>query len=923
MGLIQNKVTVSQPNSHVVVKNAGGLRGLTGETGPQGPQGVPGEAATVTVGTTTTLPAGSDATVQNVGSTSAAIFNFGIPKGDKGDTGETGTAATISVGTTTTLEPGEDATVTNSGTSSAAVFDFGIPKGAKGDTGSQGPAGADGFSPTATVTKTGDTATITITDKDGTTTAQISDGVTPTIDPALSPTSENPVQNKVVTNALAGKADKPIIVSSLPATGTARQEYFVDDRYNTVTELKGDTQQTTYSGKNLYEGSPSFSSYNNISAWEDGGTYNGMPVVKRAAAWTGAYRLINIEAGATYTFSAWVKSDEARQVAIYAIGSGATATITPNNKNITTSTSWERVSFTFTCSTSGTIALRFENTSASTTNYTYISGYQLEKNSSMTSFEPYVGGTASPNPDYPQEVQTVTGEQTVTVVGKNLLDISTFAIGGMNAGTPAVYEQYRINNANSPIPVEPNGTYTLQASLGSTIKGLRVGIHSCDANGTFVSDSSWKQLASEPYTFTVGANIGYVKFVFSLSTTSSTVTMGGTENTTGGFASASEWLRGTTLQFEKGSNASQIIPFNKQVAQVNLGKNIVYAPDGTTSRNNVELAVSSGNIRIHNTGATSYVAFGVDNTLRNSNYGNYVAWGSTVLRAGTYTLSYTKVSGSTTTTGGGGNFLKALVYTRPIGDTGRLETIAATVELGDATNSATFTLEKDVQANVVVYLYATDATVDLTFNLQLERGSTATTYAPYFTPIELCKIGTYQDYIYKSGDNWYLHKETGKVTFTGAETETWSSVTAATGYVRFSTASGASHADNNGYCNELINRGSQSHGAYEYVWVQPNANAFYIQVLNTRANDLAGFRTWLGANPATVYYDISTPTDTQITDATLIAQLNALAGAKIMVDGGTATVTSQYLPATLTTAYNSNSGYIDYIYDGTNFVKVR
>jgi hypothetical protein len=164
-------------------------------------------------------------------------------------------------------------------------------------------------------------------------------------------------------------------------------------------------------------------------------------------------------------------------------------------------------------------------------------------------------------------------------------------------------------------------------------------------------------------------------------------------------------------------------------------------------------------------------------------------------------------------------------------------------------------------------------------NPQLEKGSTATTYAPYFTPIELCKIGTYQDYIYKSGEDWYLHKETGKVTFTGAETETWSSATAATGYVRFSTASGESHADNNGYCNEFINRGSQSHGAYEYVWVQPNANAFYIQVLNTRVNDLSSFRTWLGTNPATVYYDIATATDTQITYEPLVAQLEGLLSA--------------------------------------------
>ena len=47
-----------------------------------------GTAATVDVGTTTTLAAGSPATVTNSGTTTAAIFDFGIPKGDKGDPGD-------------------------------------------------------------------------------------------------------------------------------------------------------------------------------------------------------------------------------------------------------------------------------------------------------------------------------------------------------------------------------------------------------------------------------------------------------------------------------------------------------------------------------------------------------------------------------------------------------------------------------------------------------------------------------------------------------------------------------------------------------------------------------------------------------------------------------------------------------------------
>ena len=116
-----------------------GPKGDTGATGPQGPQG---PAATITVGTTTTGNPGTNASVTNSGTSSAAVLNFTIPRGDKGETGATGPtgsdgqAATVTVGTVTTGAPGTSATVVNSGTSSAAVFDFTIPRGDKGESGS-------------------------------------------------------------------------------------------------------------------------------------------------------------------------------------------------------------------------------------------------------------------------------------------------------------------------------------------------------------------------------------------------------------------------------------------------------------------------------------------------------------------------------------------------------------------------------------------------------------------------------------------------------------------------------------------------------------------------------------------------------------------------------------------------------------------
>ncbi|MGC4692656.1 hypothetical protein [Enterococcus faecium] len=62
----------------------------------KGDKGDPGQAATITIGT---VSSGSTASVTNVGTSSAARFNFVLPKGDKGDPGEN--ATTTAVATTT------------------------------------------------------------------------------------------------------------------------------------------------------------------------------------------------------------------------------------------------------------------------------------------------------------------------------------------------------------------------------------------------------------------------------------------------------------------------------------------------------------------------------------------------------------------------------------------------------------------------------------------------------------------------------------------------------------------------------------------------------------------------------------------------------------------------------------------------------
>lgn len=62
-----------------------GPAGPQGEPGQQGPAGEDGKAATITVGSVTTAQPGTSATVTNSGTPNAAVLDFVIPKGDPGD----------------------------------------------------------------------------------------------------------------------------------------------------------------------------------------------------------------------------------------------------------------------------------------------------------------------------------------------------------------------------------------------------------------------------------------------------------------------------------------------------------------------------------------------------------------------------------------------------------------------------------------------------------------------------------------------------------------------------------------------------------------------------------------------------------------------------------------------------------------------
>ena len=182
-------VTSSGPDTAKIFNFAfSGLKGAKGDTGDQGPQG----------------PAGQD--------------------GAQGPAGQDGAAATIAVGTTTTGEAGTQVSVTNSGSASAAVLNFTIPKGEKGDKGDTGPAGADGArgpqgeqGPKGEKGDTGPAGTTTFA------------GLT-----------DSPMDNAALASALNAKADTGDIHNAtitINAYGTAVGSFTVNQAGNTTINI--------------------------------------------------------------------------------------------------------------------------------------------------------------------------------------------------------------------------------------------------------------------------------------------------------------------------------------------------------------------------------------------------------------------------------------------------------------------------------------------------------------------------------------------------------------------------------------------------------------------------------------------------------------------------------------------------------------
>lgn len=177
----------------------------------------------------------------------------------------------------------------------------------------------------------------------------------------------------------------------------------------------------------------------------------------------------------------------------------------------------------------------------------------------------------------------------------------------------------------------------------------------------------------------------------------------------------------------------------------------------------------------------------------------------------------------------------------------------------------------------------------------LEKSSIATTYEPYIEPqtfniplgdIELCEVGTgtykKNDKIYSSNGRFYLEKNIGKVVLDGSESS-WNVVNAYDRDYFYVNISGILVSNNNANPPLLYSNYYKSYTATDLI-VSGVSNygicrrTNYSQVLfrNIDTTSLANFKTWLSTHNTIVYYALSTPTTTEITQENYPALYNAL-----------------------------------------------
>ncbi len=475
----------------------------------------------------------------------------------------------------------------------------------------------------------------------------------------------------------------------------------------------------------------------------------------------------------------------------------------------------------------------------------------------------------TPTPSAPVAVKTVTGENVVKICGKNLAGdalvgsiswngtVVTFngdEIKVSKTGTGGITANAHTKTQYMPLKNGESYAFSMMYKRGTIVRSgtesyyWRFFVYGVSADGTKTQLSNAISIpnntATPSATAVVTPTQDYVGFALG------TYIAGNTTPTTDGDVYFD-------VQIEKGS-ATDFEPYQGQSYEVNLGKNLFDAP-----------VILSATITSYAGGTASATADTISISATSSDaYAPNIGTGSAYMGDSFYVDVKDVDNATLSFSASSSNGVKVICY-------GYNPSTNRHVNLGTVSSITSKTYSVASYDKILLRFGNTANGTTLTYSdIQLELGSTATTYAPYFTPIELCKVGNYQDYIYKDGNDWKIHKAVSKVVLDGSETWDIASGTYYTAVITdYATSYNVPFSQYYPGNTNVVSAGACPSGKIAFINTDMSYR-FYIR--DSSYADTTALKTWLQSHNMTVYYALATPTDTEITNEALVAQLEEL-----------------------------------------------
>ena len=570
--------------------------------------------------------------------------------------------------------------------------------------------------------------------------------------------------------------------------------------------LKGNTSQNTTTGKNLFATTGNLaSSISEASQMTKTGTGTECTLTKNSTGSSSPrieFDSSFFEVNTTYYISFEVKGDWTKLEFGTWIGDQQVAIDTK-----TPTSTYQKVTcqFTYPSTKTSNDKVYFKNNDRNV-----LVGQTLTINNFMISktndydYEPYTGGIPAPNPDYPQDIQVVSGDNTIKVEGKNLFQSIYIPVP-----------------SSTPNAVLKAGTYTIASCDGNNF-GKNIYFRLLDENNNIITTGGHLtatgvtiNFSTSSYSYYGGANTSYITFTID---NDYKVAIGLLD---------SDGTR--QLMLVKGSEAVRnYTPYVSQTYPINLGS--------------IELC-KIGDYQDYIRKSTGKNLFDKDNA--NIIQNKYLNDSGVEISDNSFSISdYMKVDANT-------------VYSNQ-----PFENKNACICFYNS--SKTFLSSKrltQIEPNFTTpnnceYIRVSIWKADINI-LQIEKSAQATSYEPY-------------------GKVWYLNKQIGKVVLDGSENwglnynSSMFRISANDILPRISTPSHlilSNYYPNNDY-------GEMYASHIDYGIEVGDGNNKYIYIRNVDITSVSNFKSWLSTHNTTVYYVLETPTTTEITDTTLIEQLN-------------------------------------------------